>query len=236
MANIFSRLFRIGSAEANNLVDKMEDPVKMSQQAIRELKDKLDQALNAQVKLKAVVIGMQTDEQKMRDQATDWESKANALQNKLEKGELDQATADNLTREALLQYKTCLERANQLRATSESQKGALEGMNKKIVELKDLIRDSEAQVNILQARAATASASKAVNKELSDSGGVDNLKDLLKRMQNKVSENENLAEAYVQLDNENADTATQINKVLGNQEGADLLADFKRKRAGSPST
>jgi len=37
--NIFKRLFRIGSAEANSLVDKLEDPIKMTEQGIRELKE-----------------------------------------------------------------------------------------------------------------------------------------------------------------------------------------------------
>ena len=233
MANIFSRLFRIGKAEANAVVDTLEDPVKMSQQAIRELKDKLAQALDAQVKLKALVIGMQADEQKMIIQATDWENKANALQDKAEKGELDQPTADKLTADALASQKSCLDRAAQLKISADNQQNALNGINVKIVELKNLIHESEEQVQILAARAATASASKAVNKELSDSGGVDNLKDLMNRMQNKVKENENLAEAYVQLDAENADSKSQIDKILGTTEHNELLADFKRKRSGT---
>ena len=35
--NIFKRLFRIGAAETNSLVDKLEDPIKMTEQGIRDL-------------------------------------------------------------------------------------------------------------------------------------------------------------------------------------------------------
>ena len=33
--NIFKRIFRIGQAEIHAVVDKMEDPIKMTEQGIR---------------------------------------------------------------------------------------------------------------------------------------------------------------------------------------------------------
>mgnify|MGYP001242682982 FL=1 len=41
MAGLFQRLFKTGQAEAHALVDKFEDPIKMSEQAIRDLKKDL---------------------------------------------------------------------------------------------------------------------------------------------------------------------------------------------------
>ena len=38
MAGIFQRLFKTGQAEAHAIVDKLEDPIKLSEQAIRDLK------------------------------------------------------------------------------------------------------------------------------------------------------------------------------------------------------
>ena len=38
MPGIFERLFKTGQAEAHALIDKMEDPIKLSEQAIRDLK------------------------------------------------------------------------------------------------------------------------------------------------------------------------------------------------------
>ena len=54
--NIFRRLFRIGSAEANSMVDKLEDPIKMTEQGIRDLKGDLGKALEALAEVKALAI------------------------------------------------------------------------------------------------------------------------------------------------------------------------------------
>ena len=43
MAGIFQRLFKTGQAEAHSLVDKLEDPIKISEQAIRDLKKDLQE-------------------------------------------------------------------------------------------------------------------------------------------------------------------------------------------------
>ena len=36
--SVFKRLFRIGKAEANSIVDQLEDPIKLTEQGIRDLK------------------------------------------------------------------------------------------------------------------------------------------------------------------------------------------------------
>ena len=59
--NLFKRLFRIGSAEANSLVDKLEDPIKMTEQGIRELKTNLGSALQALAEVKALAIRAKND-------------------------------------------------------------------------------------------------------------------------------------------------------------------------------
>ena len=47
MAGIFQRLFKTGQAEAHAIVDKLEDPIKLSEQAIRDLKKDLQESLKA---------------------------------------------------------------------------------------------------------------------------------------------------------------------------------------------
>ena len=54
MAGIFQRLFKTGEAEAHALVDKLEDPIKMSEQAIRDLKKDLQESLKALAEVKAI--------------------------------------------------------------------------------------------------------------------------------------------------------------------------------------
>ena len=74
--NIFRRLFRIGSAEANSLVDKLEDPIKMTEQGIRDLKSDLGKALEALAEVKALAIRARNDANSDTEKANDYESKA----------------------------------------------------------------------------------------------------------------------------------------------------------------
>ncbi|MEE2627864.1 MAG: PspA/IM30 family protein, partial [Candidatus Latescibacterota bacterium] len=56
MPGIFERLFKTGQAEAHALVDKMEDPIKLSEQAIRDLKKDLHESTKALAEVKAIAI------------------------------------------------------------------------------------------------------------------------------------------------------------------------------------
>ena len=44
---VFKRLFTVGKAEAHAAIDKLEDPIKMTEQGIRDLKLDLDKSLQA---------------------------------------------------------------------------------------------------------------------------------------------------------------------------------------------
>ena len=57
--NIFKRIFRIGQAEIHSVVEKMEEPIKMTEQGIREMREDLNQALEAYAKVKAMAIRTQ---------------------------------------------------------------------------------------------------------------------------------------------------------------------------------
>ena len=56
MGGIFQRLFKTGEAQAHALVDKLEDPIKMSDQAIRDLKKDLHQSLQSLAEVKSIAI------------------------------------------------------------------------------------------------------------------------------------------------------------------------------------
>ena len=52
--SILKRVFKIGQAEANNLIDKLEDPIKLTEQGIRDMKKDLDGNLQALAEVKAM--------------------------------------------------------------------------------------------------------------------------------------------------------------------------------------
>ena len=109
---IFNRIFRVGKAEANAIVDKLEDPIKMTEQGIRDLKVDLDKSLQALAEVKAFAIRSKKELHENTAKAKNYEQKAVLLLQKAEKGELDPAEADRLATEALTKKEEAVEAAN----------------------------------------------------------------------------------------------------------------------------
>ena len=91
---LFKRLFRIGSAEANSLVDSLENPIKMTEEGIRDLKTNLSNALTALAEVKALAIRSKNDAVTAGEKANEYEQKAVLLLKRAEKGEIESAEAD----------------------------------------------------------------------------------------------------------------------------------------------
>ena len=60
MAGLFARLLRFGQSEAHSLVDQFEDPIKMTEQGIRDLKKDLTEAMQSLAQVKSIVVRMRT--------------------------------------------------------------------------------------------------------------------------------------------------------------------------------
>lgn len=75
MAGFFQRLFSLGESEAHSIIDKLEDPVKMTEQGIRELKQELEKALKSFAEVKAIAIKAQRDMEKSKLESNEWEKK-----------------------------------------------------------------------------------------------------------------------------------------------------------------
>ncbi len=59
--SLFKRLFRVSQAEAHAIVDKFEDPIKMTEQGIRDLKSDLQKAMTSLAHVKAIAIRHKKD-------------------------------------------------------------------------------------------------------------------------------------------------------------------------------
>ena len=88
--SIFDRLFRIGKAEANAAIDKLEDPAKMADQILRELRSNYQQAIQGEAEIKALALQHRASELQYRNSAADWEKKANDLLDRVETKQLDE--------------------------------------------------------------------------------------------------------------------------------------------------
>ena len=78
MAGIFQRLFKTGQAEAHAIIDKFEDPIKMSEQAIRDLKKDLQESLRALAEVKSIAIRLNKEAEDSKRLAEDYERRGHA--------------------------------------------------------------------------------------------------------------------------------------------------------------
>ncbi|WP_054698869.1 PspA/IM30 family protein [Desulfosarcina cetonica] len=73
---LLTRLFKIGQAEANAAVDKLEDPIRMTEQGIRDLKTNLQAAIKSLGEVRALVIRLDRQKNGYEAEAQTCEKKA----------------------------------------------------------------------------------------------------------------------------------------------------------------
>ena len=230
--NIFRRLFRIGSAEANSLVDKLEDPIKMTEQGIRDLKSDLTKALEALAEVKALAIRARNDANADTEKAKDYEKKAILLLKRAEKGEISPEEADRLASECLVQKESLMANATTNRNNQEKFEANVAKLDGNIKTLKSNIKKYEVELKTLKARAKVSKATKNINKQLADIDSSSTVS-MLERMKDKVAQEEALAESYADIAGESTSVDHEIDKALdsGSAEvkAADSLAALKSK-------
>lgn len=229
--NIFKRLFKIGSAEAHSAIDKLEDPIKLTEQGIRDLKKDLDNALKALAEVKALAIRARNEAETQTLRAKDYEQKAMLLLQKAQNGQLEMAEADRLATESLTKKAEAdqhIARANKEREQFDASVSKLENQ---IKHLRNQISKYENELKTLKARVKVSTATKNINKQMSqiDSTGTVSM---LERMKEKVEQEEALAEAYGDIADESKSVDDEINKALGDvnaTQANDSLAALKAK-------
>lgn len=228
--SIFRRLFKIGQSEAHNLVDKLEDPIKLTEQGIRDLKKDLDSSLKALAEVKALRIRSNADLNKSKFQVEDFEKKAMTLLNNAKEGKMDAAEADRLATEALKRVQQAKE--NGARAQAEVQKfdQSIAQLEANINKVKSNISKYENELKTLKARMKVSKATKKINKQLSQVDSTGTIA-MLEKMKDKVAEEEALAEAYGDIAEQSKSVDEEIDAALDNvdADSADALAELKKK-------
>ena len=231
MAGIFQRLFKTGEAQAHALVDKLEDPIKMSDQAIRDLKKDLHQSLQSLAEVKSIGIRMNKDADDAKHLAQDYERKAMLLLQKAQSGELDASDADRLAGESLTRKEEAAARAIECGQQAAGQQDMVAKLHNNVNDLKSKIASYENDLLMLKARAKTADATRKINQRMAnvDSGGT---VALLERMKEKVDEEEALSQAYGEMGDAATSVDDEISKALASGSSVkakDSLAELKAK-------
>ncbi len=213
--NIFKRLLRIGQAEIHSAVDKMEDPIRMTEQGIREMRNDLDKALEALAQVKAMAIRAKNDKTKKQTSADDYENKAMLLMGKVQKEELDIFQAEKLAREALTLRENLLSEVEDLEKQQAIHELSAADIQRNIEIIKFNISKWENELKTLKSRVRVSRTTKEVNKQMAKIDSNSTIS-MLERMKEKVEEEESLAQAYGEIAKKMSSVDEEINKAIGN--------------------
>ncbi len=232
---IFGRMGKIFQAETNSAIDKLEDPIKMAEQGLRDLRSDLQKSIEALAEVKAMAIRSKNQAANYKAQAQQYQAKAIALLQRAQQGALDQTEAERLAAAALEKKNQMLQSYQTAWNNYQQQQAQVNKLEASIRNLRNKIQQWENEVRMLRARASVAKATKKVNQEMAsiDSSSTINM---LERMKEKIEKEEALAQSYGEIAAENQSVDEEIDQVLSDTSlsAAQELEALKAQIAGKP--
>ena len=194
----FQRIFRWGKSEVNSAMESLEDPIKMTDQGIKDLESDLEKSIKALASVKASCITAKNDLEKARQDVTDYQNKAMTFVQAAEQGKLSQAEADKLATQCLEKKSQRSRDLPQLEANYNRLQGQVTKFEETIKTLKNQIDKWKNEAKMLKARAKVSEATANVNKQLAGIDSTDTIA-MLEKMKEKVNEQEALADSYLEI-------------------------------------
>jgi phage shock protein A len=205
--SIFDRLARLFRSNVNDLIASAEQPEKMLNQIIIDMRSQL-------VKAKQQVAAAIADEKRLQDQTAqelreseEWEHRAMLA---VKEGR------DDLAKQALMRRQEHVSRGSQLQLTWETHKQETERLKDQLRGLNDNIEEASRKKNLLIAKQRRAEAQKRIHETMS-SMSEKSAFEAFARMEEKIDQNERQLRASVEIDQEFS--------------GDKLASDFKRLEA-----
>jgi phage shock protein A len=189
---IFDRLSALLRSNINDLISRAENPEKMLNQLIVDMKTQLAKAKQQVASAIADEKKLQGDAEAMKKQAEDWERRAMLAV---------QEGRDDLAKQALGRYNEHLQGAQQLHETWLRHKAETEQLKLSLRQLNDKIEEAKRKKNILIARAKRAEAQQRIQETmsgLSDKSAFESFE----RMAEKIEATERKAIAAAELNEE----------------------------------
>lgn len=224
--NIFKRLFKIGKAEIHSVIDSFEDPINMTEEGIREMKEQLSESIESLAQLKAIAIRKKNEAQAEDQSAKDYYNKAVMIIQKAENSEIDTAEADRLAKEALKKQGIAHENSQKLDKEYQKLHNDSEKMQGNINTLKSNISKWENELKTLKARVQVSEATKDINKKMTfiETGSTVSM---LEKLKERAEQQEALAESYNDISNASKTADEEIDSFVNN---ADRQAEDALKR------
>jgi phage shock protein A len=189
---IFDRLSTLIRSNLNDLISRAENPEKMLNQLIVDMKSQLAKAKQQVASAIADEKKLQADAESLKKQAEDWERRAMLAV---------QEGRDDLAKQALLRYNESLQGAQQLHETWVKHKAETENLKGSLRQLNDKIEEAKRKKNILIARARRAEAQQRIQETMSGMSDKSAFESF-ERMTEKIEQQERKAIAAAELQNE----------------------------------
>lgn len=187
--NLGDRFVRLVKSNANELMNKMEDPEKVLEQAVQDMQKDLIKVRQAYAEVSASSKRSEEQARLAESEAAKWYQRAQLA---IEKGE------DELAREALTRRKQQVEMADSLKEQVGAQSGSLAQLYDSMKQLENKMAEAKAKKDQIIARARTAKAATKVNDMLSGVGTGTSMA-AFDRMSEKVEQLEAEADVSKQL-------------------------------------
>ena len=205
---IFTKLSTVIKSNINDLISRAENPEKMLNQIILDMRDQL-------AKAKREVAAAIADERKLKaqleaevKQQRDWQHRAMLA---VKEGR------DDLAKQALLRQQEHAERATVLQQTWEAQAAETEKLKGSLRQLNDKIEEAKRKRNLLIAKQKRAQAQRRIHETMSGLSDTSAF-EAFNRMADKIEEEERQSVAHA-----------EVNAELG---GDTLESEFLRLEAG----
>ena len=221
---MFDRFSRVLRSNINDLISRAENPEKMLNQIIIDMRDQL-------IKAKQQVAAAIADEKRLRDQA---DEEAKQAQDWMAKAELAvRQNADELAKSALVRHGEHLTHAQQLELTWQAHQHETEKLKASLRDLNDKIEEAKRKKNLLLARQRRAQAQKRIADTMS-SMSEKSAFEAFARMEEKIATNERMIKASAEIDEEFSGDRLQrdfkaLEKVHGSASADAQLMALKQK-------
>jgi phage shock protein A len=189
---LFDRLSTLLRSNINDLISRAENPEKMLNQLIVDMKTQLAKAKQQVASAIADEKKLQGDAENLKKQAEDWERRAMLAV---------QEGRDDMAKQALGRYNEQMQGAQQLHETWLKHKAETDALKLSLRQLNDKIEEAKRKKNILVARAKRAEAQQRIQETLSGMSDKSAFESF-ERMTEKIEATERKALASAELNEE----------------------------------
>lgn len=183
---IFSRFSDIVNSNINALLDKAEDPEKMVRLIIQEMEDTLVEVRSSSAKTIAEKKDLQRLINRLQDEVSDWQSKAELALSK---------DREDLARAALIEKQKAAEKAATIAADIDVLEQHISKLQDEVAQLQEKLADAKARQKSMLMRRQTVESRLEVKKSL-DSNRIQDAMYKFERYEQKIDSLEAQVESY----------------------------------------